>query len=85
MTMKLLRELSEAAGVPGREENIRKIVMRELKGHVDSMTVDAMGNLIAFRRGTAKERQRIGDGVRRHGSGECRRRRSRVRRRCRRA
>jgi endoglucanase len=59
MTMKLLRELSEAAGVPGREENIRKIVMRELKGHVDSMTVDAMGNLIAFRRGTAKERQRV--------------------------
>ena len=59
MTMKLLRELSEAAGVPGREENIRKIVMRELKGHVDSMEVDAMGNLIAFRRGTAKDRQRV--------------------------
>ena len=26
--MKLLRELSEAAGVPGREENIRQIIQR---------------------------------------------------------
>lgn len=57
--MKLLRELSEAAGVSGREDNIRKIVMRELKGHVDTLSVDTMGNVIAFRRGSAKDRQRI--------------------------
>ena len=57
--MQLLRELSEAAGVSGREDNIREIVMRELKGHVDSLTVDIMGNVIAFKRGSAKERQRV--------------------------
>jgi putative aminopeptidase FrvX len=57
--MKLLRELSEAAGVPGREENIRQIIQRELKGCVDEMSVDAMGNLIAHKKGTAQKRQRI--------------------------
>jgi endoglucanase len=57
--MKLLRELSEAAGVPGREEAIRAIVMRELKGHVDSISVDTMGNVITFKKGSGKNRQRV--------------------------
>jgi len=57
--MKLLRELSEAAGVPGREEEIREIVMRELKGHVDSLSVDTLGNVIASRKGSARDRQRV--------------------------
>jgi endoglucanase len=57
--MKLLRELSEAAGVPGREEAIRAIVMRELKGHVDSISVDTMGNVIAFKEGIARKRERV--------------------------
>jgi endoglucanase len=57
--MQLLKELSEAAGVPGREENIRAIVTRELRGVVDTLTVDAMGNLIAFKEGKAKQKERI--------------------------
>jgi endoglucanase len=57
--MQLLRELSEAAGVPGREEAIRSIVMRELKGHVDDISVDTMGNVIAFKKGSARNRERV--------------------------
>lgn len=57
--MKLLRELSEAAGVPGREEAIRAIVTRELNGHVDSISVDTMGNVIAFKEGIARKRERV--------------------------
>lgn len=57
--MKLLQELSEAAGVPGREENIRAIVMRELKGVVDSISVDTMGNVITFKQGSGRQRKRI--------------------------
>lgn len=57
--MELLRELSEAAGVPGREEAIRAIVVRELRKHVDSISVDTMGNVIAFRQGSARQRKRI--------------------------
>ena len=57
--MKLLHELSEAAGVPGREEAIRAIVMRELEGYVDQISVDTMGNVIAFKEGSARTRERV--------------------------
>lgn len=57
--MKLLRELSEAAGVPGREEAIRAIVTRELKGYVDQISVDTMGNVITFKKGSARTRERV--------------------------
>jgi endoglucanase len=54
--MELLRELCETAGVSGREERIRAIVRRELEPLVDELRVDAMGNLIALRRGTSGKR-----------------------------
>jgi putative aminopeptidase FrvX len=57
--MELLKELSEAAGVPGCEGAIAEIVRRELKGCVDSISVDAMGNVIAFKGGKAKQRHKI--------------------------
>ncbi|HNR24900.1 MAG TPA: M42 family metallopeptidase [Candidatus Bipolaricaulis anaerobius] len=49
--MELLRKLSEAAGVPGREEEVRTIVRGALKGHVDTVEVDRLGNLIAHKKG----------------------------------
>ncbi|TET36966.1 MAG: M42 family peptidase [Planctomycetota bacterium] len=52
--MKLLKKLSEACGIPGREDAIRKIVSSELKGKVTSMKTDPMGNIIAFKRGSGK-------------------------------
>ncbi|MBW7915724.1 MAG: M42 family metallopeptidase [Trueperaceae bacterium] len=48
--MDLLRRLSEAPGVPGREEQVRAIVRAELAGLVDELSVDAMGNLTAVKR-----------------------------------
>lgn len=53
--LKLLAELCEATGVPGNEENIRKIVKRELKGHVDKIDIDHMGNLIALKKGNSSQ------------------------------
>jgi len=49
--VELLRKLSEAAGIPGREEDIRAIVREALKGHVDDIEVDRLGNLIAHKKG----------------------------------
>ncbi len=46
MNVALLKELAEAPGIPGREERVRDIVRREMKGLVDSVTTDAMGNVI---------------------------------------
>jgi putative aminopeptidase FrvX len=56
MNEALLKELCEARGVPGREENIRRIVRRELTGLCDDMRVDAMGNLYATRKGPRAEK-----------------------------
>ncbi|MFT5123051.1 MAG: putative aminopeptidase FrvX [Kiritimatiellia bacterium] len=55
----LLKELSEASGVPGHEASLRAIVRRELTGVVDSMEVDAMGNLIATKKGKGQKKLMI--------------------------
>ena len=59
LNVELLKRLSEIDGVPGREEHVRELVRSELEGLVDDVREDALGNLIALRRGTG------GDGARR--------------------
>ena len=49
--MELLKRLSEAAGVPGYGSEVRRIVEDELMGQVDSVETDALGNVIAHKRG----------------------------------
>jgi putative aminopeptidase FrvX len=49
--MELLKRLCEAPGIPGYEANVRRIVAGELKGHVDSIETDALGNVIAHKSG----------------------------------
>lgn len=59
MSFELLKELTEAPGIPGREEAVRAIVERELQGVVDAVRVDTLGNLIAYRPGTSKKPNRV--------------------------
>jgi len=49
--MDLLRRLSEATGIPGYEARVRSVIAEALDGLVDSIDVDAMGNLIAHKQG----------------------------------
>ncbi len=49
--MELLKRLCEAAGIPGYEVEVRRIVEAELDGHVDAITTDALGNVIAHKSG----------------------------------
>jgi endoglucanase len=51
----LLEELSNAFGPPGCEDEVRRVLARHLRGQVDELSTDAMGNLIAFKRGTGPE------------------------------
>ena len=51
MNTELLKELSQAWGISGREKNIRAIIKREIQPYVDEYKVDAMGNLIALIKG----------------------------------
>ncbi len=49
--MELLRRLSETPGVPGREERVRKIIIDELKGLMDEVKTDVLGNVISKKKG----------------------------------
>ena len=53
MVRELLRKLSNAHGVSGSESSVLAVVKKELKGHVDEIFEDPLGNLIAIKRGGA--------------------------------
>jgi len=52
-----LKELSELDGVSGDEERIRKFIEEKIKDKVDSLKVDVLGNMIAFKKGTRSNRK----------------------------
>jgi|TARA_R110000782_G_scaffold58001_5_gene121433 endoglucanase len=45
----LLKRLCETPGVPGREERVRALIQKEVKGLFDSVEADPLGNLICRR------------------------------------
>lgn len=47
----LLKEICEVAGAPGYEQRVREIVLREIEGLVDEVSIDNMGNVIAVKKG----------------------------------
>lgn len=46
--MKFLKQLTEAKGIPGREERVRELIEKHTKGWWDSYHVDAIGNQIGY-------------------------------------
>ena len=50
-TAELLKKLSNAHGVSGSEESLHAVIRKELKGCVDEIYDDRMGNLIAVKKG----------------------------------
>lgn len=54
MSMQYLQALSEAVGVSGEEDEVRKIVIDAIKDHVDQWHVDAMGSVIAYKNSASK-------------------------------
>ena len=48
----LLKNLTEAVGVSGEEKEVRLLIRNLIADHVDDWHVDAMGNLIALKKGT---------------------------------
>ncbi len=51
MVKELLQKLSNPHGVSGSEGSVFSIVKKELKGYVDEIREDSMGNLIATKKG----------------------------------
>jgi len=60
INVKLLKEICEVAGAPGREQRVRELVLREIKGLVDDVRIDNMGNVVAFKKGKVDKKVMIG-------------------------
>ena len=47
----LIKELTESYGPSGREEEVQKVVLKYLEGHIDGYKFDPVGNLLVWKRG----------------------------------
>jgi len=52
LDLDLLKRLSEAPGVPSREEQIRRVVVEAGRPLADEVRTDAMGNAVFLKQGT---------------------------------
>lgn len=57
--LKLLEKLCNAIAVSGDEGEVRKIVLEEIEPYADEVKVDALGNVLAIKRGSGKKRVRV--------------------------
>ncbi len=51
----LIRELSEAMGVSGAEDEVRAIILKAINGHVEDIRIDPLGNVLAVKRGRTRQ------------------------------
>ena len=56
----LLNKICTTPGAPGFEKKIRELVLQEVKGLVDEIEIDNMGNVYAIKRGKGDKRVMIG-------------------------
>lgn len=56
LNFELLKRICETPGVPSREEPIRALVREEMKGLVDEVSVDVMGNVIGLKKGRGNKK-----------------------------
>jgi putative aminopeptidase FrvX len=57
--LRLLERLCNVIAVSGDESEVRKIVLDEIKPNADDVKVDVIGNVLATKRGSAKNRLRV--------------------------
>ena len=56
INVSLLKDICELPGAPGYEQKIREFVIKQVTPLVDEVTVDAMGNVIALKKGSGDKR-----------------------------
>ncbi len=57
INLPLLAKICEAPGAPGSEIEIRNLVLAELKGLADKVSVDNMGNVTALKKGRSQTKR----------------------------
>ena len=59
MNIALLKALCETPGVPGHEERVRDLILKEIEGLFDEVSEDAMGSLHCVKKGKGDNPQKI--------------------------
>ncbi len=62
LNVALLKRLCETPGIPGREERVRALIEKEIKGLFDDVRTDPMGNLICKRESRSSRGKKGGGG-----------------------
>jgi putative aminopeptidase FrvX len=57
--LRLLEKLCTACAVSGDEGEVRKIVLEQIRPHVDDVSVDALGNVLAVKAGSGDHRLKV--------------------------
>jgi tetrahedral aminopeptidase len=57
--LKLLERLCNVIAISGDENEVRKIVLEEVKPYADEIKVDALGSVLATRQGRGRKRTRV--------------------------
>lgn len=57
----MLKKLTSAFGPSGCEDEVRDIILKEIEPFCDSITVDGIGNIIAFKKGKSSEKKFLAD------------------------
>ena len=59
INVSLLKDICELPGAPGYEQKIREFLIKQVTPLVDEVTVDAMGNVIALKKGRGEKRAMV--------------------------
>ena len=59
INVSLLKDICELPGAPGYEQKIREFVIEQVTPLVDEVSVDAMGNVIALKKGKGDKRAMV--------------------------
>lgn len=55
----ILKELSEAVGVSGKEDAVRSVILKAINGHAENIRIDPMGSVTALKKGTGENPLRV--------------------------
>lgn len=55
----LIKELTQTFGVSGYEREVRELIKNTVKDYADDITVDALGNLIVYKKGVGENKKKI--------------------------
>jgi endoglucanase len=59
INVELLKKICKTPGAPGFEQRIRKLVIETVTPYVDEVEIDAMGSVLAIKRGTSNKRAMV--------------------------